>query len=76
MFHMIGACEGTLKFRKSSCPWIDFKIEKKFEETFYLFNTIFERRNCLLKDNLTLNLIKVLRACDWNLMSKLHKKSV
>ena len=40
MFHMIGACEGTLKFRKSSCPWTDFKLEKKFEETFYLFNTI------------------------------------
>ena len=40
MFHMTGACKGTLKFIKSSCPSIDFKIEKKFEETFYLFNTI------------------------------------
>ena len=40
MFHMIGACKGTLNSESQVVHQIDFKTEKKLEETFYLFNAI------------------------------------
>ena len=29
-----------MKFRKSTCPCLDFKIEKKLEETLYFLNMV------------------------------------
>ena len=40
-----------INFRKSNCPWIDFKIKRKIEDTIYLLNTVNTGRPALEVDD-------------------------